>query len=225
MTLFNFFDLLFAPHSPLPHQRKAREGEEGEDQAAGPHQDRGLRRRGGHGEREKDLSAADVWGEGLVPVQTSIPRHPYCTWMQWFSSHGWSSFVDAIFHPRSASASTYSFGLMCWRTFNPDRDQLSRQRGEAGKNGISTCCKPLQPCLLSQCVHTRKDRNTSLSRAPHQLQRARWIETLRFCAAENVVVSSTRRNNSCSSVSVLSDTTWRSDLESNELRIQNTHDN
>lgn len=45
---------------PSPHQREAREGEKGEDPAAGPDQDRGIRRRGGHGEREKDLSAPNV---------------------------------------------------------------------------------------------------------------------------------------------------------------------
>lgn len=53
-------DLLIFTLLPPPHQREARQGEEGEDQAAGADQDRGIRRRGGHGEGEKDLSAANV---------------------------------------------------------------------------------------------------------------------------------------------------------------------
>lgn len=43
-----------------PHQREAREGEEGEDQAAGADQNRRIRRRGGHGKREENISAANV---------------------------------------------------------------------------------------------------------------------------------------------------------------------
>lgn len=55
--LLAFFS--YTSFSP-PHQREAREGEEGEDQAAGADQDGGIRWRGGHGKREEDLSAANV---------------------------------------------------------------------------------------------------------------------------------------------------------------------
>ncbi len=50
----------FIPFLPFPLQREAREGEEGEEPAAGANQDGGIRRRGGHREREEDLSAANV---------------------------------------------------------------------------------------------------------------------------------------------------------------------
>ena len=42
------------------HQGEAGEGEEGKVQAAGPDQVRGTRWRGRHGERAKDLPAANV---------------------------------------------------------------------------------------------------------------------------------------------------------------------
>lgn len=51
------------PHfcsSSLPHQREVGKGEKGEEQTAGSDQDGGIGRRGGHGEREEDLSAANV---------------------------------------------------------------------------------------------------------------------------------------------------------------------
>lgn len=44
----------------LPHQRKVGKREKGEEQTAGSDQDGGIGRRGGHGEREEDLSAANV---------------------------------------------------------------------------------------------------------------------------------------------------------------------
>lgn len=59
-SLSFFLLLFFLVPSPSPLQREAREGEEGEDQAAGSDQGGEFRRRGGHGAREKDLSAANV---------------------------------------------------------------------------------------------------------------------------------------------------------------------
>lgn len=55
-----FCSLFFSFPFPTPHQREAREGEKGEDQAAGADQGRGIRWRGRHGDGEKDLSAANV---------------------------------------------------------------------------------------------------------------------------------------------------------------------
>lgn len=64
---------LFFLYFSSPCQREAREGEEGEDQAAGADQGGGIRWRGGHGKREEDLSAANVWGEELVPIKIPEP--------------------------------------------------------------------------------------------------------------------------------------------------------
>lgn len=83
---------------PSPHQREAREGEKGEDPAAGSDQDRGIRRRGGHGERKEDLPAANVWGGEFVPV-----KQPDADLSHARGSHGWSSLWDSIFYPWSTA--------------------------------------------------------------------------------------------------------------------------
>lgn len=91
--------LLFILSSiPFPLQSEAREGEEGKEQAAGTDQDRGIRWSRGHGERETDLPAANVWGGELVPVKIPYSR---LRWHIWAGLH-----------------LLYQGGLLMWITYS-----------------------------------------------------------------------------------------------------------
>lgn len=67
----------FLSHPPNfpPRQSEAGEGTKGEESTAGSDQDGGIRRRGGHGEGEEDLSAANVRGGGISASQNTSARH------------------------------------------------------------------------------------------------------------------------------------------------------